>query len=332
MTLSAPDRWLLPLLGGLALALAAVSLTIGAAGLPPSRALAALIVDDGAVSIVMREIRLPRAILSVSIGAALGLSGAALQGYLRNPLADAGLMGIGPGAALGAVAAIYGGVSALFPLALPLMALAGGFVAMALVLAMAGRGDGPAGLILAGVAVSSLAGALTALALSLSENPFAALEIVYWMLGSLNDRSMQHVWLALPFMAGGGLLLVLAGRGLDALSLGAETARSLGVNMTALRLLILAGTAATVGAATAIAGAIGFVGLVVPHLLRPWVGARPSRLLVASALGGAALLTAADIAARLVAPDRDLKLGVVTALIGTPFFLRLIAAGRSGSR
>ncbi|MEM9044221.1 MAG: iron ABC transporter permease [Pseudomonadota bacterium] len=278
--------------------------------------------------LVMQEIRLPRAILGLTIGASLGLSGAALQGYLRNPLAEPGLIGVSSSAALGAVIAIYTGFSAVWPFALPLMALFGALIAVLLLLALVGRGADTLTLILAGVALSALAGALTSLALNLSPNPFAALEIVFWLLGALTDRSMSHVWLAVPFMVLGWLLLAGLGRGLDALTLGEEAAASLGVSLSRLRLAVVLGTAASVGAATAVAGAIGFVGLVVPHLLRPLVGGRPSRLLLASALGGAAMLLAADLLVRFITPERELKLGVLTALVGAPFFLWLILRRR----
>jgi iron complex transport system permease protein len=279
---------------------------------------------DGAASIVMQEIRLPRAILGFLIGASLGLSGAALQGFLRNPLAEPGLLGISASASLGAVIAIYTGLSAVFILALPLLAFAGAVIAVLLVRLLAGSGAATITLILAGVAVTSFAGAMTALALNLSPNPFSALEIVFWMLGSLKDRSMTHVWLALPFILAGWVMLFQVGRALDALTLGEASAASLGYRLDRVQALVIFGTAASVGAATSVAGAIGFVGLVVPHILRPFVGAHPSRLLLASALGGAAVLLAADVAVRVVAPERDLKLGVLTALIGAPFFLWLI--------
>ena len=144
------------------------------------------------------------------------------------------------------------------------------------------------------------------------------------MMGSLADRSMQHVWLAAPFMLAGMAVLLRLGRGLDALTLGADAAATMGVNLIRLRWGVILGTALAVGASVAVAGAVGFVGLVVPHLLRPPVGARPSRLLPAAMLGGAAMVLAADVAVRLIAPDQDLKLGVLTALIGAPFFLHLI--------
>jgi len=309
----------------LVVALFVASLLTGPAGLDVATAIAGLFQGrNDAASLVMQEIRLPRAILGGMIGATLGLSGAVLQGYLRNPLADPGVLGISAAASLGAVIAIYTGLSAAFALALPLLAMGGAIAAVLVIQVLAGGHAGTLTLILAGVAITSLAGAMTSLALNLSPNPFAAMEILFWMLGSLTDRSMLHVWLSAPFMLAGWAMLAPLGRALDALSIGADAAQSLGVRLGRTQVLAVLGTAASVGAATAVAGAIGFVGLIVPHLLRPLVGAKPSRLLLASALGGAALLLAADIAVRLIAPERDLKLGVLTAIVGAPFFLWLV--------
>jgi iron complex transport system permease protein len=319
------SRLLLPALAALVAALFAASLLIGPAALGLGASLKALVTGEGgAVVTVMREIRLPRALLGLMVGAVLGLAGAAMQGYLRNPLAEPGLIGVSSAAALGAVIALQTGLAAAFALALPLAALAGAALAAALALMLAGPRGGALTLIVAGIALSALAGAGTSLVLNLSPNPFAAAEIVFWMMGSLADRSMAQVWLAAPFMATGAVLLLLTGRGLDALTLGEDAAATMGVHLPRLRLAIVVGTASAVGAAVAVAGAVGFVGLIVPHLLRGAVGARPSRLLPASALGGAALILAADIAVRLIAPDRDLKLGVLTALVGAPFFLHLV--------
>lgn len=314
------------------LALAAVtailfllSLTVGPAAVAFGNSIAALFSDKrDALALIMQEIRLPRAILGLMIGATLGLSGAALQGYLRNPLAEPGLIGVSASASLGAVLAIYSGLSAMFPLGLPLAALAAAILAVFVVQAMAGARGGALSIILAGVAVSSFAGAMTSLALNLSSNPFAALEIMFWMLGSLTDRSMTHVWLSAPFMLIGWIMLAALARPLDALTLGRDAAASMGIDMRRVQFLAVFGTAASVGAATAVAGAIGFVGLVVPHLLRPLVGSLPSRLLPASALGGACVLMTADILVRVIAPWRDLKLGVLTAIVGAPFFLWLV--------
>ncbi|QGX97230.1 iron ABC transporter permease [Roseovarius faecimaris] len=312
-------------LGLLVALLFAGSLLIGPARIGLGESLSALLQGgEHPVALVMREVRLPRALLAVMIGASLGLAGAAMQGYLRNPLAEPGLIGVSGSAALGAVLAIQTGFAASFALALPMTALLGAFGGVLLVMLLAGPRGTSLTLILAGIAVSALAAALTSLVLNLSPNPFAASEIVFWMMGSLADRSMTHVWLALPFMLVGVGLLLSLGRGLNALTLGEDAAQAMGVGLRGLRLRLVIGTACVVGAGTAVAGAIGFVGLVVPHVLRPLVGAQPSRLLWSSALGGAAMLLAADIAVRMILPDRDLKLGVLTALVGAPLFLHLI--------
>jgi iron complex transport system permease protein len=301
------------------------SLLIGPAGFSIADSLSALFGGTGdAVSLVMQEIRLPRALLAIMVGISLGLSGAALQGYLRNPLAEPGLIGVSSSAALGAVVTLQTGLAAQVMFALPFFGLFGAGVAVVLLLLLAGPRGGSLTLILAGIAISALAAALTSLVLNLSPNPFATSEIVFWMLGSLADRSFSHITIALPFMVLGWILILSTSRGLDALILGEDAAASLGINLTRLRWVLVLGVAACTGAATSVVGAIGFVGLVVPHILRPFVGARPSRLLPASALGGAALVLAADIAARIILPDRDLKLGVVMAIIGAPVFLHLI--------
>ena len=312
---SGEDRRLLTALAMALAGLTLLSLAIGPAGFGVPR---------HAAWLILSEIRLPRTLLGLLIGGSLGLAGAVLQGYLRNPLAEPGIIGISAGAGLGAVLAIHTGASAAFALALPLGGMLGACVATLLVLLLAGERGGALTLILAGVAVSSLATALISLALSLSRNPFAAVEIVFWLLGSLADRSLTHVWLGAPFMVAGMAVLLHLGPALDGLTLGEEAAENLGVDLARLRLTAVAGAALAVGAATAVAGSIGFVGLVVPHLLRPLVGHQPSRLLPASLLGGAVLVLAADIALRLLAPSGALRLGVVTALIGTPLFLRLV--------
>lgn len=322
-------RALLIGLGLLVAALFALSLLIGPAGIPLGGAAAALFGrGDPLLIAVMQEIRLPRALLGLLVGGALGMAGAAMQGFLRNPLAEPGLIGTSASAALGAVLAMQTGLAAVAPLALPFAALAGAGLSVLIVMGLAGPRGGSLALILAGIAVSALAGAGVSLVLNLSPNPFAANEIVFWMMGSLADRSMLHVALAAPFVLAGAALLAGAGRALTLLTLGEDAAASAGVDLRRLRLLILGGMAALVGGATAVAGAIGFVGLVVPHLLRRAVAGDPARLMPASALGGAAVVLAADIAVRVIAPDRDLKLGVLTALIGAPFFLHLILRTR----
>ena len=279
-------------------------------------------------SLIFREIRLPRSILGALVGAALGLSGAALQGYLRNPLAEPSLIGVSGGAALGAVLAIHLGLSQAIALALPAGGLAGAVVAMLAVVTLAGIQGGPVTLILAGLAVSAIATALISLALNLSQNPFASVEMVFWLMGSLADRSLTQVWLAGPLIVAGMGLLLLLGRALDALALGEDAARSLGIDLGRTRLLIVAGTALSVGAAIAVTGIVGFVGLLVPHVLRPFAGHRPGLLLPASMLGGAVFLLVADIGLRLLQPLVDLRIGVLTALIGAPFFVWLVLRTR----
>ena len=291
--------------------------------------LKALISGEGPLGTVMQEIRLPRAILAVLIGGSLGLCGAAMQGYLRNPLAEPGLIGISGSAALGAVLSLQTGFAAAFWLALPLSALVMSFLAVLLIMLLAGKQGRSLTLILAGIAISALAGAMLSLVLNLSPNPYATAEIVFWMMGSLGDRSFNHVWLALPFCVVGSVMLLSIGPALNALTLGEDTAQTMGISLVNTRYILVIGVAAMIGATTAVAGAIGFVGLVVPHILRRWVKSQPSRLMWASMLGGAALVLAADILVRVVLPDRDLKLGVVMAILGAPLFLHLIYKTRA---
>jgi len=319
------SRGLLPALGAAVVLLFMASLLIGQAKVPPMDALRALLGrGDPLLVIVMQEIRLPRALLAVLLGASLGLSGAAMQGFLRNPLAEPGLIGTSASAALGAVLALQTGLAVVAPAFFMAAPLAGALLSFVLILMLAGSRGGAMPLILAGIAISALAGAMTSLVLNLSPNPFAANEIVFWMMGSLADRSMAHVWMVLPFFCLGTGLILATGRGLEALTLGEEAATTMGISLPRLRLMLLAGVVALIGSVTAVAGAVGFVGLIVPHLLRRAVGSSPARLLPASALGGAAVILAADIAARTIAPGRDLKLGVLTALVGAPFFFHLI--------
>jgi iron complex transport system permease protein len=313
------------LLASAALLLAAISAAIGYTQLDLGKAIAdAFAGTDSLERIVFVELRLPRAILGLAVGFSLGLTGAAMQGLLRNPLADPGVIGVSSGAALGAVIAFYSVLSQSFALALPLGGILGAALTAGAVFWMGGRGTSTAALILAGIALSSLAGALTALVLNLSPNPYAALEIVFWLMGSLNDRSLGHVYLALPLMAVGWALTLHSARALDALSLGEDTASSLGFDLSAVRLQLIAGAALSVGSAVAVTGAIGFVGLIVPHLVRPFVGHSPGRLLLVSGFGGAVLTLAADIGVRLVPIEPELKLGVVTALVGAPFLFSLL--------
>ena len=323
------DAWLIAGLAILVLVLFCGSLAVGAVVLAPGTVVAGLFGGGGeAARIIVQEIRLPRALLSVMIGGSLGLSGAALQGLLRNPLAAPDLFGAPAAASFGAVVAISLGVADALSFALPVAAIAAALVSVALLVVVAGPRSSLLVVILAGLAISSLAGAGTALALNLAPNPFAALEIAFWLLGSLEDRSMQHVLIALPFMAVGVALLAWDGRAFRALTLGEEAAASLGFNLARVRLRVVSGVAAAVGAGVAVAGSIGFIGLVAPHLVRPLVGHDPARLMLPAALAGAALLTAADIAARLIPAQEEIKVGVLTALIGAPFFIWLIFSRR----
>ena len=280
-------------------------------------------------NIIIQEIRLPRTLLSIMIGAALGLSGAALQGYLRNPLAEPGIIGVSGCAALGAVIVFYSGLTSIISIALPLGGMAGAAISVLLLGLLAGYKSSVMTIILAGVAITSLAGSLTSLVLSLAPNPFATFEIFFWLLGSLADRSFEHVKLIIfPLVIGIGLLLT-TGRALDALTLGEDVASSLGFNLQRIKWTIVIGISLAVGVAVSVSGIVGFVGLVVPHLLRPIADFRPGILLPLSMLGGINLTLAADILVRVISQGPELKLGVVTALIGAPFFLYLVIKSRS---
>ncbi|TMM50499.1 iron ABC transporter permease [Qipengyuania marisflavi] len=280
-------------------------------------------------ALILAQLRLPRSVLALIVGAGLGASGAAMQGYLRNPLADPGLFGIAPGAALGAVVALWFGFTAS-PWLLPLFALIGAGGAMALLAAIAGRTGGIALFTLAGLMVASLAGALTALAISMAPNAFAMSEIVMWLNGALTDRSWREVWLAAPLVLAGIVLLWRSGKSLDALTLGEPVARSLGVEPGRLLWLLIMGVGLTVGASVAVAGIIGFVGLIVPHLVRPLTDRRPSQLIVPSALAGALLVLVADSAVRVLPLVTELRLGIGLSLLGAPFFLWLLLRMRRG--
>jgi iron complex transport system permease protein len=279
--------------------------------------------DANLAATIVTQLRLPRAVLAVEVGAALGISGAVLQGVTRNPLAEPGLLGVSAGAALGAIIAVYFGLATHFMSAAPLLGLVGALLASAVTFAL-GRGGGTITLVLAGAAVSALAAAGIAMALNLAPNPYAAYEIMTWLMGSLADRSWVHVLLVTPFILLGCAMLLFTARGVDALALGEAQAQSLGINMGRLYFLAVFGTALAIGASTAVTGVVGFIGLVAPHLMRPLLGHQPSRILFPAALSGALLLLFADIATRLIHVGSELKLGVLTSLIGTPFFFWLV--------
>ncbi len=280
-------------------------------------------------SLILFDIRLPRALLALFIGATLGLAGAALQGLLRNPLAEPGIIGVSNCAALGAVLVFYFGYSNFAWFALPLGGLVGALASVVIIFMLIGNSKSIVTLILAGVAINAIGGALIALALNFAPNPYAMQEIVFWLLGSVSNRSMNELMIALPFMLVGWVIILYCGRFLNALTLGEETAYSMGFDVKRLRWILVIGVAACVGAAVSVAGNIGFIGLVVPHLIRPFVGYEPRRLLLASTLGGAILLVVADIAVQLLSSGGELKLGVITSLVGGPFFLFLILKTRN---
>lgn len=313
------------LVGGLALLAllaGAASIAVGSAAIPLAHVVRAFSGQGDPIErAILFELRLPRAILGLAVGAMLGLSGAALQGFLRNPLAEPSVLGASNGASLGAVIALYFGLAELHPAMLPIVAIAGAFAALGLLFVLAARSQSALSLILAGIAVGTLAVAGVSLALNLSPNPFAAMEIMTWLLGSLEDRSFSHVALALPCIAFGMVLVAWDGHALDALTLGEDGARALGVDLRRTRMRMLVGVAIGVGGAVAVSGAIGFIGLIVPHLVRPMTDRSPSAILLPSALGGAALLTFADVLVRVIPTSNELKLGVVTAFLGVPVFL-----------
>ncbi|MBC7670087.1 FecCD family ABC transporter permease [Caulobacter sp. DWR2-3-1b2] len=277
---------------------------------------------------IIFELRVPRTILAIAVGAALGLSGAAMQGYTRNPLADPGVMGVSSAAALGAVMTMYLAASLATPWMLFAAAMAGAGIGVAMTLLLAGGTGGTITFILAGMILNAVASAGVALALSLAPSPWAAQEIINWLLGSLADRSTDDVFMALPFIGVGCGIMLLLGRALDALTLGETGARALGVNLTLARVLLAIGVGMATGASVAVTGMIGFVGLIVPHLMRPLVGNRPGALLAPSAVAGAVLVLVADIVVRLTPSVAEVRLGVAMAAVGGPFFLALLISLR----
>lgn len=311
-------RGLLLLAGLLVLAITAAVL-VGETPLTMADYVKALAEPGSAQGEILWTIRAPRAVLAALIGAALGLSGAALQGLLRNPLADPGVLGVSASAGLGAGVAIAMGLAAI-PGAIELSALAGALAAGALVVVLAARFREPETLILLGVSISAFAGALSALVYNLSPSPVTTAEVLSWMLGSVANRDWPDVVTTAIPAALGALLVAWSARGLTMLTLGEDTAALSGLPMARLRAAAVGGASLLAGAAVAAAGVIGFVGLAAPHLVRRFSGDDPGRTLLPSALAGAGLLVLADLAARVIHTEQELKLGVVTALFGAPVF------------
>jgi iron complex transport system permease protein len=315
-------------LAALVVILFGLSLMVGPANLTLARVFDALTGGDGIAGIIVRDIRLPRTILAILIGATFGLSGAALQGLLRNPLAEPALFGAPQAAAAAAALVIAFGLAGATSFAVPLAGIAGTMLAVGALLAIAGRRASLTVTMLAGLALASFAGAAIALILNLAPNPYIAMEVAFWLLGSLQDRSSDHLFIALPFLLASWVMLGFSASAFRALTLGEDAAASLGVNLDRTRHAVVAGVAFGVGAAVAVCGSIGFVGLVAPHLVRRFVQSDPARVMLPAALTGAALLLAADIAVRLLPGVVEIKLGVVTALIGVPFFVAMIFSER----
>lgn len=311
------------------LAASLASLMVGPAGLTLSDVWHGLLTGDGAEGLILRQIRLPRLLLALMVGFMLGLSGAVLQGLLRNPLAEPAVFGAPQAAALGAAILLYAGLADAVSWGLPLAAMLGALLSIILVWLVAGRSGSIVALLLAGLAVASLAGAGTALTINLSPNPFAVMEVVFWLMGSFEDRSMRHVMMVAPFIIIASLILLRLGRGLRALTLGEDVAASLGISLPWMRFLSVSAVAMGVGAGVSVSGAISFVGLIAPHLVRSFVKGDPARLLLPSALAGALLLLLSDIAVRLIPSNSELKVGVLTVCLGVPFFLWLVATGRT---
>ena len=326
-----------PLLGLVLLAilaaLAVCSLLVGYVAIDVGTAVAALFsMAPETQTTIIQEIRLPRTLMGILAGASLGMSGAALQGLFRNPLADPGIVGISASAGLGAVVAIHFGLAESMAMAVPLLAMGAASISTLILFAVALRDTSALTLILVGIGVSSMAVALTALVINFSTNPFALNDMVLWLLGSLANRSFSDIALAGPFIVVGMVLMFSCARALRVMSLGEGVAQTMGVSMRSLRIRVVLGRSLAVGAGVAVCGTIGFVGLVAPHMVRPFVGSDPARVLWPSALAGAILVTIADVLVRVIPSSHEIKLGVLTSLIGAPFFLLLVVRTRRAMR
>lgn len=325
------ERALNPFLLVASLAALFAACLLGSTPLPFERVLAALLGQaSGGDQLVVWHIRLPRAVCGFAVGAALGASGAVLQGLLRNPLAEPGVLGVSACASLGAVVALYYGFAASWAYAMPLAAICGALLATGFIAIVALYTQSVVTLILIGVGLSSFAGAAMSLLLNFAPTPFTLADMINWMLGSVANRSFTDLWIVTPFMLLGTVLLFTSRRGLSALTLGEEAAIGVGLNIKRLRLAVVVGSGLLAGAAVALAGAIGFVGIVAPHLVRPLVHHDPARSVLPAALLGGLLLVIADIVVRVLPTTTELKLGVVAALIGAPAFAWIALRRRGG--
>ncbi|WP_321490064.1 iron ABC transporter permease [uncultured Hyphomonas sp.] len=324
------DRLLIPgLIAASALAVFAACL-LGSTPLPADRVMSAFFGGaDVGDRLVVLQIRLPRALAAFFTGGALGISGAALQGLLRNPLAEPGVLGVSASASLFATFSLYYGLAALSPWVLPISAIAGALSATALIALAAIRTRSVVTLILIGVGLSSFSGAAMSLLMNLAPNPFSLSDMINWMLGSVANRSFEEVGLAAPFLLAGAAILLTSRRGLSALTLGEEAASGVGLNLRTQRILTVVGAGLATGGAVALAGAIGFVGIVAPHIVRPFVQHDPARSLIPSALLAGLILVIADIGVRILPTTNELKLGVVAALIGAPAFVWIAVQRRA---
>jgi iron complex transport system permease protein len=302
-------------------AMATVSLAIGDVRLGPERIWAGLLHHDAMASTVIWQIRLPRMAVGIMVGAALAAAGLIMQAYFRNSLASPDLLGVSTGGAAGAAVAIASGWAAVSLWSLPAAALAGSFAAVGAVIALARRGASTERLLLAGVALNALLGAVTAYILSRYTDLYQRnAQILFWLMGGLEDRMGMHVMIALPIPLA-ALALWPLGRPMDLLSLGEQEAQSLGIDVRRLRRRLIAIATVLTATATAVAGTVGFVGLVVPHILRLLVGPEHRRLVPLALVGGPVFVLGCDLVGRLAG---GLRLGIVTALIGGPFFLWLL--------
>lgn len=319
-----------PLLAGVTMVLGVISLATGPSGIDAATLAAAVRSDDPAAIIIIGELRLPRTLAAMLTGFALGVAGAALQGLTRNPLAEPGVLGVSACATLGATTMLYFGIAGASPLGVGVGAIAGALVATTLLALFAHRLQGVATLILVGVGLSSMAGALMALILNFAPNPFSLSDLVNWSLGSVANRSLADIGFAAPPILLGAALAWSQRRALTLLGIGDLAAMAHGLDYRRTRLAVIGGTGLAVGAAVALAGAVGFVGIVAPHLVRPWVAHDPGRALLPAGLAGAAMLVLADLLIRLAPTGTELRLGVVAALVGAPLFMMI--AWRRGAR